>query len=149
MADKHRGRFLIGRLEAADGIMEVSDPMVFEDTVDVKSGANIVNRLNVGRVRDAGDAAATLAAGTGASSDIDGTVLFYDVPIGADRAVTLTVAGAYAGMRWRIVREIAATGAFNVNVGVGPLTAMGTVGNWCEVTFDGTAWVLSAFGTLA
>lgn len=128
--------------------MEVADPMVFEDTVDVKSGATIVKRLNVGRVRDAGDAAATLIADGTSTSDIDGTLLLYNVPIAADRAVTLTVAGAYAGMKWRITREIAATGAFNVNVGTGPLKAMGTVGNWCEVTFDGTAWILSAFGTL-
>lgn len=96
-------------------------------------------------VTDAGDAAATMTAAV----DGDGAKLFYDVPIAADRAVTLSTTNATTGMTWRVIREIAATGGFNVNVGTGPLTAMGTVGEWCDVTFDGSAWVLSGFGTLA
>ncbi len=144
MADKHRGRMLIGRLEGASagGVLELAG------ATDVFSGANIVKRLNIGRVRDAGDAAATMVANATATSDIDGTNLFYEAPITADRAVTLTVAGAYAGMKWRVTREVAASGAFNVNVGSGPLKALAAGGSWCDVTFDGTAWVLTAAGTL-
>jgi hypothetical protein len=45
------------------------------------------------------------------------------------------------------VRKATATGAFNLNVGTGPLKAL-AVGQWCEVEYDGTAWFLSQFGSL-
>ena len=109
---------------------------------------NLVDVLGGGNVVTAGDVASTLAvSGVRATSSLDKSVLLYNAPITADRAVALTVAGAYAGMSWRIVRQAAATGAFNVNVGTGPLKALG-IGDWCDVTFDGTAWVLTAFGAL-
>lgn len=41
-----------------------------------------------------------------------------------------------------------ATGAFNLNVGTGPLKAMGTAGSFADVEFDGSAWALTAYGTL-
>lgn len=96
------------------------------------------------QVTEAGNAASTLAA----PHDGDGSVMLYDAAITADRAVTLTVAGAHLGMRWLVVRQVAATGSFDVDVGVGPLKALDTAGDWCEVMFDGTAWVLVAAGSL-
>lgn len=96
------------------------------------------------RMTNAGNAASTLAA----PRDGDGAVKFYEAAITADRAVTLTTASAQPGMRWRIVRQAAATGAFDVNVGTGPLKALAAAGDWCEVMYDGTAWVLTAAGAL-
>lgn len=61
----------------------------------------------------------------------------------ANRAITLSTTNAYAGMKFRITRT--GTGAFNLSVG--GLKNL-TTNTWCEVTFDGTAWYLSAYGTL-
>lgn len=68
------------------------------------------------------------------------------VALTADRAVTLTATGA-AGDYFLIVRTAASTGAFNLNVGTGPLKALAT-GTWCRVEYDGTAWFLAAYGSL-
>jgi lysophospholipase L1-like esterase len=66
----------------------------------------------------------------------------------ADRAVTLSTSSASTGSRFRIVREATATGAYNLNVGTGPLKALGSAGTWCEVEYDGSAWRLTAYGAL-
>lgn len=98
---------------------------------------------NLGNVAaDNGDAAATLTPGTSLSTQIWATA------ITADRAVTLSATGAYNGAKFRIVRAATATGAFNLNVGTGPLKAMGTAGSFCDVEYNGSAWVLTAYGTL-
>lgn len=90
---------------------------------------------------DRGNAAATLINGQDAQTQVWATALT------ADRAVTLSSTYAYRGAKFRIVRTAASTGAFNLNVGTGPLKAL-TAGQWCEVEHDGTAWFLSAFGSL-
>lgn len=90
---------------------------------------------------DVGDSAATLTGGTSKSTQI------WNTPITADRAVTLTASPAWGDLKFKIVRTAAATGAFNLNVGTGPLKAL-AAGTWCEVTFNGTAWVLTAYGAL-
>lgn len=64
----------------------------------------------------------------------------------ADRAVTLTAPDAtWTGHSIRITRS--GGGAFNLNVGTGPLKAM-PASSWAEFAFDGTAWYLAAYGTL-
>ncbi len=63
----------------------------------------------------------------------------------ADRAVTLLVTNAKSGLTRRITRS--GGGAFNLNVGTGPLNALAT-NQWCDVTYNGTAWYLAAYGTL-
>jgi hypothetical protein len=65
--------------------------------------------------------------------------------LGADRQVTLATSGVHANSRFRITRT--GGGAFNLNVGTGPLKALAT-DTWCEVTFNGSAWFLSAYGAL-
>lgn len=90
---------------------------------------------------DKGDAAATLTAGTSEQTNQ------WNTPITADRAVTLSTTGAVNGNKFRIVRTAAATGAFNLNVGTGPLKAL-TAGQWCDVEYNGSAWMLTAFGSL-
>lgn len=54
-------------------------------------------------------------------------------------AITLSTTGAYNGAKFRIVREASATGAFNLNVGTGPLKALTAASTWCEVEYDGSA----------
>jgi hypothetical protein len=69
----------------------------------------------------------------------------YSGTMTVDRAVTLSTSGATAGGFFRITRT--ATGAFNLNVGTGPLKAL-IANSWCEVTYSGSAWYLSAYGLL-
>jgi hypothetical protein len=90
---------------------------------------------------DKGDAAATLTAGSSEQISV------WSTPLTADRAVTLSTAGAYNGASFRVVRTAAATGAFNLNVGTGPLKAL-AAGQWCDVHYNGSAWVLTASGSL-
>lgn len=78
----------------------------------------------------------------------DPEVQIWNGPLASDRTVTLSTAAGYAfpGARFRIDRAPTSTGAFNLNVGAGPLRALAT-GQWCDVRFDGTNWHLTAFGS--
>ncbi len=60
----------------------------------------------------------------------------------ANRAVTLSMSSAQKGMKFRVARS--GGGAFNLTVGGKALAT----GQWSEHTFDGTAWVPTAFGSL-
>lgn len=91
---------------------------------------------------DVGDSAKSLQA------RVSETTQIWATAITADRAVTLSTTGAYSGAKFRIVRAATATGAFNLNVGTGPLKAMNTAGSFCDVEYNGSAWVLTAYGTL-
>lgn len=90
-----------------------------------------------------GDAAATLTYGTSAPTNV------WVTPLTADRAVTLATAGLQGGETFHIVRSAAATGAFNLNVGTGPLKAL-AAGQWCDVKYSASsaAWMLVRFGSL-
>ena len=88
---------------------------------------------------DRGDAAATLVWG------VDSPTQRWATTLTADRAVTLSTAGTHNGATWHIVRS--AGGAFNLNVGTGPLKAM-PASSWARFTFNGSAWMLVAYGTL-
>lgn len=63
----------------------------------------------------------------------------------ADRAVTLATTNAVAGDRFTIKRT--GGGAFNLNVGTGPLRAM-AADQWATFEYDGSAWVLITAGAL-
>lgn len=65
--------------------------------------------------------------------------------ITAGRTVTLSTASAKNGQTARFTRTAASTGAFNWDIG--GLKNL-TVGTWCEVVYDGSAWVLVQFGSL-
>lgn len=64
----------------------------------------------------------------------------------ADRAVTLSTTGAVKGARWRIART--GSGAFNLNVGTGPLRAL-RQNMWAEFVYDGSAWYLERSGAIS
>ena len=90
---------------------------------------------------DHGDAAFTILPGQLTS------VEKWNTPLTADRAATLSTTNARNGDSRRVLRTAAATGAFNLNVGTGPLKAL-AAGQWCDVMYDGSAWILTGFGSL-
>lgn len=57
------------------------------------------------------------------------------------RTITLSTSNARANDRFRITR----TGAGSFNLSVGGLVNL-TTNTWCEVVYNGSAWVLAAFG---
>lgn len=66
-------------------------------------------------------------------------------PITAARTVTLSTTGARNGYTGQFTRSASATGAFNWDIG--GLKSL-TPGTWCVVRYDGSAWILTASGTL-
>lgn len=87
-----------------------------------------------------GNNSITLTAGVSAQTAIFSAVLT------ANRTVTLSTTNAQNGDWFRIVRTAAATGAFNIDVG--GLKTLSAASTWCEVTYNGSAWVLTANGAL-
>lgn len=75
-------------------------------------------------------------------------IQYFNTAITADRTVTLDTTNGYNGIVVRVVRSAAATGAFNINVGTGPLKQLTAAGQWCEVQYNGSTWLLVAYGTL-
>jgi hypothetical protein len=76
---------------------------------------------------------------------VDEDTQIWSTTLTADRTVTLDTTGVYPGAKFRIARP--AAGAFNLNVGSGPLKAL-PAGSWCDVEYNGSAWVLTAYGAL-
>lgn len=111
--------------------------------VSIAAGAQATTRATIhpSVSADVGDAAKTLDVW------VDETTQVWNTAIAADRAVTLSTTNAYDGAKFRVVRTAAATGAFNLNVGTGPLKAL-AVGTWCDVEYTGSAWMLTAYGAL-
>jgi hypothetical protein len=59
--------------------------------------------------------------------------------------VALSTSGAFKGANFRVTRLTGGAGV--LNVGTGPLKAL-AASTWCEVTYNGTAWILTAYGAL-
>ena len=116
-----------------------SGPVVGGAVGWAKVGGAYVPIAYIPGVTSVGNAAATLTPGTSAPTQR------WNSPLTADRAVTL--AAGDNGAKFRIVRTAAATGAFNLDVGTGPLKSL-TPGTWCDVEFNGSSWFLTASGTL-
>lgn len=94
-----------------------------------------------GVTTNSGDANFTVTPGTNSINyRLTGTIT-------ADRTVTLSTTGVADGDKFRFTRTGA--GAFNWNIGTGPLKAL-AVNTWCEVVYDSTAaaWYLAAYGAL-
>lgn len=91
---------------------------------------------------DNGDAAATLTVGTSEVTQRWATALT------ADRTASLSATGAYTGARFRIIRTETATGSFSLVVaGTAILTRL-ACGQWCDVEYSGSAWLVVANGNL-
>lgn len=71
------------------------------------------------------------------------SVIFHTGTLTAGRAITLSTAGASTGYSERFVR----TGAGAFNLSIGGLKNL-TTNTWCDVVFNGSAWVLTASGAL-
>lgn len=114
---------------------------IHKHSITHSNNAEEVQTRRVGS--NVGNADATLTL------DQSETIVMFGSAITADRSVTLPGTGRN-GFTIRVVRMAAATGAFNVNVGTGPLKALAAASTWCEVTWSGpaSAWVLTAYGTL-
>lgn len=124
-------------------ILGTNDFLGKTGTVNLVAGATLLTPTDVAPLSaDQGNAGATLTAGASPVTNL------WATPISVDRAVTLSTVNAYEGAKFRIVRQASATGAFNLNVGTGPLKAMATPGSFCDVEFHGTAWTLTAYGVL-
>jgi hypothetical protein len=74
----------------------------------------------------------------------DAQTQIFNTALTSDANITLP--SANVRMRFRVVREAGATGAFSVNVGA--LKALGAASTWCEVQSDGTNYRLVASGAL-
>jgi len=72
--------------------------------------------------------------------------LRYNTALTANRTITLSTTNMQNGEKLRVVRTSAATGAFNLDVG--GLKTLTAASQWCDVEFNGTAWILVANGTL-
>ncbi|UIF90855.1 hypothetical protein [Cupriavidus sp. UYPR2.512] len=73
------------------------------------------------------------------------TTVIYDVAITAPRTVTLNTTNPATGDRVHVTRTAAAAGADLV--GVAALKYLNP-GQWARATYDGAAWVLTAYGSL-
>ena len=88
---------------------------------------------------DRGDNSVILAVGT------DATAQRFATNLTAARTITLSTTGARNGDKFRVVRS--AVGAGTLDLG-GLKTLPAATAAWAEVHFNGTAWVLTAYGTL-
>lgn len=100
-------------------------------------GAKWIRVKEAGQQTIATDAALTLAYLTNAPS------IVHTGTLTADRAVTLPTANVPAGARFHVTRKGA--GAFNLSVG--GLKNL-TTNTSCDVEYDGSAWTLTAYGSL-
>lgn len=87
---------------------------------------------------DRGDASVTLQV------TVDEGIQRFATTMTANRTITLSATTAYPGARFRVVRS--ATGAFTLSVG--GLILLNS-GQWAEVAYTGSAWILTATGLLA
>lgn len=102
-------------------------------------GNGLINAVSPTVSSDKGDAGATLTVG------LSDTTQVWNTPLTADRAAALSTTDAVSGSKFRIVRTANATGAFNLNVGTGPLKALSIPGSSADVEFDGTSWILTNY----
>lgn len=70
-------------------------------------------------------------------------VIFHTGTLTAGRLITLTTAGIPSGWTARFTRT--GSGAFNLSIG--GLKNL-TTNTWCDVAYNGSAWVLTAAGSL-
>jgi len=88
---------------------------------------------------DRGDTSQTLTVGA------DAPIQRWASALGANRTVTLSTTGALNGDRFRIVRT--GLGAFTLDVG-GLKTIPSATAAFVDVSYNGSAWVLTGYGLL-
>jgi len=88
---------------------------------------------------DNGDASVTLTSGSARTQR-------FNTALTAARTVTLPTTEVFDGMKFTVVRESGATGAFNLEVGA--LKSLTSASEWAVVEYDGSAWRLTQYGSL-
>lgn len=129
--------------EAANTITVASAPATGVSPATINSVAAVWAPLGwVPGVSKPGNADCTLQPNTATPTQI------FSTPLTANRTVTLGTSTSlpFTGIRFRIVRTAAASGAFNLLIGPG--LKILAAGQWCDVEWDGGAWNLVAFGSL-
>lgn len=106
-------------------------------TVYSGNGQRIVNPRPY--VQLFGDVNATVAVATSAET------LVFNTALSTNRTVTLSTTNAYNGAKCRITRLTSASGVSTLDVGGLKTLA---AGQWCDVEYDGSSWVVTAFGSL-
>lgn len=97
----------------------------------------------LGMSADNADASANLTVGSSFRTQRWGTAFT------AERSAALQAVGTYTGARFRIARLETATGNFSLSVTTGGTTlARLAPGQWCDVEYTGSAWILVARGEL-
>lgn len=99
----------------------------------------ILKAVNPSVSSDRGNASITIKASEDALTQVFSTALT------TGRTVTLSTVHAYSGAKFRVVRQASATGASGLDVGGLKTLAVGT---WCEVEYNGMAWILTGYGAL-
>lgn len=101
---------------------------------------NFLSRQPIGEVgSNVGDADVSLTAGT------DAPIQLFETTLTTNRTVTLNTTDAINGNTFRIVRT--GLGAFTLDVG-GLKTIPSATAAFVDVSFNGTAWKLTGYGTL-
>lgn len=89
------------------------------------------------------DTSITLTPGSSAP------LAFYQAPITANRAVSLSTTGVWAGIMWTVVRGKASSGSFNITAGAGLfLCTLQQPGQWCSFTYQASQYLLVGGGTI-
>ena len=119
---------------------------IYENIVEVSgktvslASATAVNTTGPGSVSaDRGDTSQTLTVGT------DAQVQRWATALGQNRTVTLATTQAVKGDTFRVVRT--GLGAFTLDVG-GLKTIASATAAFVDVTYDGSAWILTGYGVL-
>lgn len=139
-------RLLLARplaIASLSGVALVNGALAFCTDLGGGSGPVYCNgvkwiRLNQSGVATmAGDADVTLTYLSDAPTQVHAGTLT------ANRAITLSPTNAVNGARFRVCR----TGGGTFGLSVGGLKSLAT-NTWCEVEHNGTAWVLTGYGSL-
>lgn len=131
-----------GNLSVAD---EAYDSTTWNGSANVPTKNAIRDKIEAMAI---GTAGVTEHSGDSNTSYTWGTtkrVLLLSGTLTAGRTLTLNTSGAVEGAMVRIVRTGA--GAFDWSVGTGPLKLL-AANTWCDVAYNGSAWILVGYGTL-
>lgn len=134
------GTRLLG-ISASTGLVNSSPSTVIDDCFNTTAG-QLVQNLTYANVSDAPTGVNDVDS---APTVFDPRVLLYNTALTANRTVTLPITGAYAGMRFIVIRN--AGGAFSLNVG-GLVTIPANVNAQVTVIYTGGAWALEQYTTL-
>lgn len=140
----------LGTLVLLDNAVDASSIFALGGTnLTVPVGQEVWFQWNGTRLARAKQVAEQVSANRGDTSPtltmLDAEIQRFATTLTANRTVTLPATGGYNGKSFRIVRT--GLGAFTLDVG-GLKTIPSATAAWVDVAHDGSAWVLTGYGTL-